>query len=78
MIKKLAMGLATCLLMGLFACSSSKVDDAAFNKMVNESWQKRKVQVKDSMNRVCSNRINTEMNAAVDSVLIKRGIKLNK
>lgn len=77
MIKKLAIGLTTCLLMGLFACNSSKVDDAAFNKMVNESWQKRKVQVKDSMNRVCSSRINSEMNAAVDSVLVNRGIKLN-
>jgi len=45
--------------------------------MVNESWQKRKVQVKDSMNRVCNNRITTDMNAAVDSVLANRGIKLN-
>jgi len=77
MIKKLVMGLATCLLMGLFACSGSKVDDAAFNKMVSENWQKRKVQVKDSMNRVCNNRITTDMNAAVDSVLVNRGIKLN-
>lgn len=77
MIKKLTIGLATCILMGLFACSSSTVDDAAFSKMVNEGWQKRKVQVKDSMNRVCSTKINKDMNAAVDSVLVKRGIKLN-
>ena len=77
MIKKLAMGFATCLLMGLFACNSSKVDDATFNKMVNDSWQKRNVQVKDSMNRVCSSRINKDMNDAVDAVLTKRGIKLN-
>jgi len=77
MIKKLSIGFTACLLMGLFACNSSKVDDAAFNKMVNEKWQKRQVQVKDSMNRVCSNRINTNMNAAVDSVLTKRGIDIN-
>jgi len=76
MTKHLILGLATCLLIGLFACNNSKVDDAAFNKMVNESWQKREIQVKDSMNRVCSNRINTEMNAAVDSVLTKRDIKI--
>jgi|GEM_PF-1359466 len=78
MIKKLTMAMATCILLGLFACNSSKVDDAAFNKMVNEGWQKRKVVVKDSMNSICSSRINTKMNAAVDSVLVNRGIKINK
>jgi len=59
----------------LSSCGNAKTDEVAFNKMVNESWQKRKIEVNDSMNRVCNNRMQKDIDAAVDSVLIQRGLK---
>lgn len=69
------------LLGGMFAlssCGNAKMDEVAFNNMVKESWQNKKVAVSDSMNRICSNRMENQLNASVDSILTKRGIKLTK
>jgi len=57
---------------------NAKMDEVAFNNMVKENWQKRKVMIADSMNRVCTNRMENQLNASVDSVLTNRGIKINK
>jgi len=61
----------------LSSCGNAKMDDVAFNNMVKESWQKRKVAVADSMNRVCADRMQNQLSASVDSVLTKRGIKIS-
>jgi len=58
----------------LSSCGNAKMDDTAFNNMVKDSWQKRKVIVMDSMNRACADQMQNKLTAAVDSVLIKRGI----
>lgn len=72
----------TGLLMGgmfaLSSCGNAKMDEVAFNSMVKDSWQKRKVMVADSMNRVCANRMQNQLGASVDSVLTNRGIKISK
>lgn len=69
------------LMAGIFtltSCGNAKMDEVAFNNMVKDSWQKRKVAVADSMNRICANRMKTDLSASVDSVLTKRGIKISK
>jgi len=54
------------------------MDEVAFNNMVKDSFQKRKVIVMDSMNRACADRMQNNLSAAVDSVLINRGIDISK
>lgn len=65
-------------MLALSSCGNAKMDEVAFNNMVKENWQKRKVMIADSMNRVCTNRMENQLNASVDSVLTNRGIKINK
>jgi len=65
-------------LLALSSCGNAKMDEVAFNNMVKDSWQKRKVMVADSMNRVCKDRMQNQLSASVDSVLTKRGIKISK
>ncbi len=64
-------------MLALSSCGNAKMDNVAFNNMVKDSWQKRKVAVADSMNRVCTNRMQNQLAASVDSVLMKRGIKIS-
>lgn len=62
----------------LSSCGNAKMDEVAFNNMVKKSWQNKKIAVSDSMNHICSNRMENQLNASVDSILTKRGIKLTK